>query len=239
VTDYDYNNGSPSPLLSPNGRVQLNAGSVTVLAVDMGLAPGQTNTVLLSQNQVFGPSQGFKSFNGATLVISNLNAIAKPFAAGQTFKLFARYTDINGDIRDAGLNSTNAYPIIQPSTPGPGLVWDLSQLYPHGIIGVLSATDPSLFYTLTNNTYVWNDNGTNRLVTQLTWPDDKIGGWVQQLNTTLTNGLRATNWISLSGNYNTNVNNMSGQSFWFITNSSLVADPTQPGSAVFFRFVYP
>lgn len=242
VTDYDYAGGSPSPLLAPNGRVQLNAGSVTVLKVDMGLAPGQTNTVLLSQNQVFGPSQNFKAFNGGTLVISNLNAIAKPFAAGQTFKLFARYTDINGDIRypDPALNTTNAYPIIQPSTPGPGLVWDFTQLYPHGTIGVLSATDPSRIFTLTNNgSYVIN-NGSN-IVTQLSWPADKAGGWVQVLNAALTNGLRATNWISLNGNYgNTNVGIqiMSDTNVWFITNT-LVADPNAVGSATFFRFVYP
>jgi hypothetical protein len=237
VTDYDYNGGSPSPLLSPYGRVQLEYGSVTVLAVNLGLAPGQTNAVLLSQNQVFGKSQNAKAFNGGTLLITNLNAGAYPFAAGQTFKLFARYTDINGDIRDGGLNTTNAYPIMQPATPGPGLVWDLTQLYPHGIIGVLSASDPSLFFTLTNSTYMFNDNGTNRMVTQLSWPTNQMGGWLQVMNTTLTNGLSltATNWSSVPGNYgstNVGIQIMSDTNVWFITN-------TPPGSAVFYRFVYP
>jgi hypothetical protein len=140
------------------------------------------------------------------------------------------------------LNTTNSYPIIRPSTPGPGLVWDFTQLYPHGIIGVLSATDPSLFFTFTNNSFASVQNGTNPVViTQLSWPADKAGGWVQALNATLTNGLSATNWISLNGNYgNTNVGIqiMSDTNVWFITNS-LVSDPTLPGSAVFYRFVYP
>jgi hypothetical protein len=239
VTDYDYSSGFPQ--LAPNGRVQFNAGSVTVLNVDMGLAPGQTNTVLLSQNQIFGASQGFKGFNGATLLISNLNAIAYPFAAGQTFKLFARYTDINGDIRDGGLNTTNSYPIVLPSKPGPGLVWDFSQLYPSGIIGVLSASDPSLFFTLTNSTSVYNNNGTNQILTQLSWPTNKMGGWLQVLNATLTNGLLATNWVSLNGNYgNTNegIEIMANTNVWLLTNT-YVSDPTQPGSATFYRFVWP
>jgi len=142
----------------------------------------------------------------------------------------------DGNIIDAGLNTTNSFPIIQPATPGPGLVWEVDQLYPQGIIRVLSATDPSLTYTMTNNfTIVGHTN----MVIQFSWPQDKIGGWIQQLNTTLTNGLSATNWTSINGNYFTNTPpNMSATNVWYITNN-LIGDPNAPGAATFFRFVYP
>ena len=227
VTDFD---SSGNPLLNPYGRVQLNPGSTTTLIVNMDLAPAQTNTVLLSQNQGFGPSQNFKAFNGGTLEI--INDGSTPYAPGQIFKMFGYYYD-DSDIKNAGLNTTNSYPIIQPATPGPGLVWDLSQLIPHGTIGVLSASDPSMFYTLTNSTTAYP--AATNIVTELSWPADKTGGWVQELNTTLTNGLSATNWFTPSGGYLTNMPNVNDI---FITNT-LVGDPTAPGSAIFFRFVYP
>ena len=233
VTDYGWNGGSPNVLLTPNGRINLNQSSTTYLEVNMDLSPAQTNSSVLSQNQGFGSSANFKSFNGGTLQINNIGST--PYAAGQVFKFFGYYYN-DGNINDAGLNTTNTYPIISPATPGAGLVWDLSHLIPSGTIGVLSVNDPSLVFTLTNTTTVYP--ATTNIVTELDWPVDKMGGWVQQLNTTITNGLNATNWISLAGNYNTNVNNMSGQNYWFVTNT-LVADPTKPGSAVFFRFVYP
>ena len=130
---------------------------------------------------------------------------------------------------------------MQPATPGSGLRWEFDQLYNHGVIRVVSASDPSFKFTLTNGTYVWNDNGTNRVVTQLTWPEDKTGGWIQILSTTLTNGLSATNWISPNGNYgstNIGIQIMSNTNVWFITNN-VIADPKTLGSATFYRFVYP
>jgi hypothetical protein len=231
ITDYDYS--SSGQLGYPNGRVQLSAGSVTTLQINTANSP--QNTEILSQNQGFGPSQGSKAFNGCTLLITNLGPA---LTAGETFQFFGAYYT-GGNTGNAGLNATNSYPIIQPSTPGPGLAWDLSQLIPQGIIGVLSASDPSLNFTLTNTTTVYP--ATTNIITQLSWPTDQMGGWLQQLNTTLTNGLSATNWVSLNGNYgNTNIGIqiMSNTNVWLITNT-LVTDPTAPGSAVFFRFVYP
>jgi len=223
VTNYRLDGNQSGP---PAGRVQLNAGSVTTFYFNSTNA--QPYTKLLSQNQVFGPSQNFKAINGCTLVISNVGPTA--FTAGQSFKLFGLYYN-DGNILDAGLNTTNSYPIIVPTTPGAGLLWDMSQLYPGGTISVVSAA--SVQFALTNTAYVIN-SGSN-VVNHLSWPSDKIGGWVQQLNTTLTNGLSATNWITPSGGYLTN---LTGVSDIYITNT-LVADPTAPGSAVFYRFVYP
>jgi hypothetical protein len=229
VTDYDYT--SSGQLGAPNGRIQLNSGSVTVIKVN--LTNSQPYTKILSQSTVLGPSQGFKAFNGATLIISNIGPTA--FSAGQSFKVFGQYyTD--GNIGTAGFNTTNDFPTVIPNTPGPGLVWSFSDLYFQGAIKVLSANDPSLKFTLTNNMNTLNDSGTNKIVTQLTWPVDKQGGWVQQLTTSLTNGLSATNWVSLTGNYaNTNIGYqiMSDTNVWVITNTVIASN------AVFYRFVYP
>jgi hypothetical protein len=224
VTDY---NVLGSQTGNPNGRIQLTAGSVTILQVNTAASPA--NTLVLSQNQGFGPSQAGKAFNGCTLVITNLGPA---LTAGESFKFFGQYYS-DGNIGNAGLNTTNAYPIIQPATPGPGLAWDLSQLIPGGYINVLSATDPSLIFTVTNNIYV--GVGGSNIITELTWPADKIGGWVEQLNTSLTNGLSATNWITPSGGYYTNMYSVNDLLF----TNTLVGDPTAIGSAVFYRFVWP
>ena len=224
VTDYDI---TASQTGNPNGRVQLAAGSMTVLQINTSSSP--SNTMVLSQNQGFGPSQSGKAFNGGTLIISN---VGPALVAGETFQFFGYYIN-SGDIKNAGLYTTNAYPIIQPSVPGPGLVWDLSQLIPQGKIGVLSATDPSLFFTLTNHTTVINPSN---IVTELSWPASVAnGGWIQQLTTTLTNGLTATNWTSPSTGVFTNQYGTTG----IIFTNNLIGDPNAQGSATFFRFVYP
>lgn len=208
----DYASDGSTQLGNPNGRVQLSAGSTTIFQVN--LTNAQPYTKLLSQNQGFGPSSVARVVGGGTLVITNVGPT--PFSAGQTFKMFgAYYTD--GNIGNAGLNTTNSYPVIQPKTPGAGLAWDLSQLIPGGTIGVISAP----VITLSNNVTV---AGTN-IITELSWPADYIGyGWVQQQITTLTNGL-GTNWSNVgSSDY---VNDL------FLTND--VTGPT----AVFYRFVLP
>ena len=226
LTDYS----TPSTLLGPpNGRINLNQGSTTYLEVNMD-SGGQTNSSLLAQNQGFGGSVNFKSFNGGTLVITRSGATQ--YAAGQTFKFFGYYYN-DGNMNNAGLNTQNTYPIISPATPGAGLVWDMSQLYITGTIGVLSATDPRLFYSLTNN--VVSVTSSN-IVNDLTWSPDKVGGWILQLNATLTNGLSATNWTAISGGtYLTNIPNV----YEILVTNNLIANPNAQGSATFFQFVYP
>lgn len=209
----DYNSSGETGY--PNGRLQLNAGSMTLFNVDT--ANAQTNTEVLSQNVVYGPSGSSKSINGCTLEINNIGV--NPFAAGQSFKLFGYYGN-NGDNLDGGLNTTNTYPNIIPSTPGTGLLWDLSQLYPHGIIGVIAAS--SVQFTLTNSTFV--ADGTN-IVTHLSWPAEYAGnGWLQQQLTTLTNGL-GTNWTDV------------GQSDY--VSEIYLTNQVSGSPAVFYRFVRP
>ena len=216
VTDFLLNNSQAG---NPAGRVQLNAGSTTYFEVN--LTNSQVNTLLLSQNQGFGPSQANKAINGGTLVIQNVGPT--PFAAGQSFQLFGNYYNA-GVLGNAGLNTTNSYPTISPSVPGPGLVWDLSQLIPQGTISVVDPSTRQI--TLSNNTTVTSSN----VVTEFTWPANYAGGWLQQLNTTLTNGLTATNWTTVTG---------SAATTDILITNTIVADPNAPGSAIFYRFVYP
>ena len=231
VTDLDKNN---SPQAGTAGRVTLSPGSTTIMEVDMDNPSVQTNSFLLSRQMVFGPSFGYKSIGGGTLVITNIGT-STSFAAGQSFQMFGVYYDGTAP-GNAGLNTTNTYPIIVPATPGPGLVWEMDQLFSQGIIRILSANDPLRTFSLTSSAAVVT--GTNQIAVTLSWPTNNQGGWLQVLNSTLTNGLSATNWVNITGNYNTNLNNMSLTNMWYITNT-LVANPTLPGSATFYRFVYP
>ena len=214
VTDYDYSSGSGAG--NPNGRVQLSAGSLIVMKYNSTNV--QPNTKILSFSQVFGPSGAAKAISGCTLLISNVGPTA--FSAGNTLKLFGNYIN-DTVIGNAGLNTTNSYPFIQPTTPGPGLAWDMTQLYASGTIGVINLS--SVQITLTNNvTFI---SGTNQMVSELSWPPDFIGtGWLQQQNSTLTNGL-GTNWSNVgASDYVSDI---------FLTNT------ITPGSSVFFRFVRP
>lgn len=213
VTDYDY--ATSGQLGSPNGRVQLNAGSVTIFKFNSTNA--QPYTKLLSQSQVYGPSAASKAINGCTLVISNVGPTA--ITAGDTFKLFGSYyTD--GNPGNAGLNTTNSYPLLVPPTPGAGLAWDLSQLYASGTIGVISASSVQIM--LTNNITIV---GGSNIVTELSWPADFAGsGWLQQQINTLTNGL-GTNWSNV------------GASDY--VNDIILTNTVSGGASVFYRFVRP
>ena len=147
------------------------------------------------------------------------NVGPNPFSAGQSFKFFGQYYN-DGNINSAGANTTNAFPFIVPKIPGPGLVWDLSQLIPGGTIGIISAD--SVQINLTNKMTI--ANGTN-LVAELSWPSDYIGsGWLQQQITTLTNGL-GTNWSNVGAS--TTVND--------ITLTNVI----NGNSAIYYRFVRP
>jgi len=64
-----------------------------------------------------------------------------------------------------GLNTTNSYPIIVPSSPGPGLAWDLSGIIHEGRLGVISvATTPiqlvvcDFFWNAGDDQWQWNAN---------------------------------------------------------------------------------
>jgi hypothetical protein len=225
----DYNSGNPQQ--GHNGRVQLEQGSSTIVKINMDNPLVQTNTKILSLNQGFGGSFGYKSFAGCTLSITNIGST--PFAAGQSFKVFGYYGD-DTDFFDAGLNTTNTYPVIQPTVPAVGLAWDLSQLIPHGYISIVSANDPSRVFSVTNSQFFFNNNGTNQIVTDLTWPADKTNAWVQSLTTTLTNGLAATNWVNINQILPTNGTASYPSAFEYITTNNV-----NSSSATFYRLVWP
>ncbi|MGH8022921.1 MAG: hypothetical protein ACRED1_05035, partial [Limisphaerales bacterium] len=191
------------------GRLSLNAGSTTYIYVDPGNAT--PNTVVISGAIDYGGSQKYQSENGCTLVITNISST--PFTAGQVFNVFG-YVFGGGPLSTG--TSTNSFPIIQPSTPGPGLSWDLSHLWPNGAIGV--ETTP--FVTLTNNFAM---AGTN-LVANLSWPSAQLGWVLEQETVSPEVGLNNTNW--------SRVNGTSGKTVLSITNAVGTND-------MFFRLVYP
>lgn len=212
VTDYNY---AGNQLGAPNGRIQLSAGSVTTFKVN--LTNSQINTELLSQSTVLGPSETYKSVNGGTLVITNVGPT--PFAIGQTFQLFGQYYT-GGNPGNAGLNTTNAYPVIVPQSPGAGLAWDLSQIYVSGKIGIVDAS--TLQFSVASSSSIVN--GTN-VVMSLSWPSDYTGyGWLQQQIVASTNGL-GTNWTDI------------GQSDY--VNSIILTNTLISDQAVFYRYILP
>ena len=204
----------PQYSAQPSGRVLLGTGSTTVFRVDW--ANAQPYTKLLSRNQGFGGSQNYPAFNGGTIVISNLNS-GMTFAAGQTLKLFGNYYN-DGNIFDSGLNSTNSLPIIQPPTPGPGLVWDATGLIPGGVIGVVEAAAKQI--SLSSSVAV----GTTNIIGTYSWPETSTGGWLQQQFAWNTNGI-GVNWNTVAGSW--------------LTNSISVTNEIVPGQSIFYRFVHP
>jgi hypothetical protein len=194
------------------GRVLLSTGSTNIFKVDI---IGGLNTKLLSGFQDFGGSTSVRSQDGATLVITNVTGA---FAAGQTFTLF-QYAG-GGNPLPTGA-STNRYPIISPAAPAAGLAWDLTQLWPAGVIGVVTATSGP---TLTNS---FSFAGSTNIIGQFDWPAGNYGWRLQTLVTPLDVGLAiGTNyaWTGVAGSW-TNTT-------WTITNNIGT-------NSVFYRLVFP
>jgi hypothetical protein len=134
---------------------------------------------------------------------------------------------LNGDIADSG-SSTNSYPIIQPTTPGFGLTWDLSRLRPNGIIGINAVgTNPvTITYASTLGTVI-STNGagsTNPIViSHLQWPTNYIGWRLEQQITPIAVGI-TTNWFVVDASVFTN---------------DMTFTNALTTNAVFFRMTYP
>lgn len=179
------------------GAALLAKGSTAIFLVNPTVP---TNTVLETGHISFGSSASQRNQNGCTLVISNITAT--PFSAGEVFPLFANSSG-GGVIFNTG-SSTNTYPIIIPQSPGPGLVWDLRNLWipngsgQNGLIGVVSAFGGP---TLTNGGITLT---TSNMVGQLSWDPSNLGMSLEQLVVPQTNGLNATNWTRIAGSW-TNV----------------------------------
>ena len=206
---------SQSPTTFTNaGRLLLSQGSTNVFYVDNSVpTSGQVFTRVMG----WGPNQSLPAYNGATLIISNISMT--PFSAGETLQI--AQSDIDGiNIHDAGLNTTNAYPIIIPTTPGPGLAWDLTQIIHHGQLKVASVNTNAINMTFTPSfTTVISTNGAgstnNGVVTHLMWPTDHVGWRLQVQTIALTNGIVDTNWTTVANSTFTN-----DMTFTNIVNSS-------------------
>ena len=188
------------------GTALLVQGSTNIFKINVA---GSANTLLNVASLSFGGSSSQRSQNGCTLLI--INTSGTPFSAGQSFKLF---TSLGG----TG-SSTNTYPVITPRTPGAGLVWDLSQLWPGGYIGVAAAgSGPTL-----TNSFAGDGTGTN-IVGQFSWDSSKLGYRLESLVTPLSLGLAATNWTSVSGSW---------------TNTTMTITNVIGPDSVFYRLVFP
>ncbi len=193
------------------GRLSMANGSRTLLYVN-----GSSYTKLQSGFVDYGPSQSGQAQNGSTLVITNLGA---PYTAGEVFQFFGNAFNGGNPFPDG--TSTNSFPIIFPPTPGPGLAWDLSHLWPGGNIGIIVPP----IVTLTNS--IARSNGTN-IVASFSWSPNQAGWVLETQVRPITNGLSLNNadWTRISGS-NTNLAAN-------ITNSVMSGT-----NAVFYRLVFP
>ncbi|MGH7951599.1 MAG: hypothetical protein ACREFE_06735, partial [Limisphaerales bacterium] len=190
------------------GRLSLNAGSTTLFKVDPSVPD---NTLVRPDHVDFGGSSSQQNQNGATFVITNVSAT--PFAAGQVFNLFDN--DFGGDQIFSTGTSTNTFPVIVPTSPGTGLSWDLSHLWPNGLIGIITAPH----VTLTNSIAV---QGTN-VIGQFSWDAPYLGWRLETQVNPLSVGL-STNWVGVIGSW---------------TNTSVTITNVVGTNAVFYRLVYP
>jgi hypothetical protein len=208
----------------PAGRVLLAAGSTNIFKVDPG---AMTYTVLGSGCQDFGPSQSSQQQNGCTLIITNVTGGTSPFAAGQYFRMFTKYNagEFNNIVPTG--TSTNSYPIIVPTIPGPGLVWDLHHLWGDdgtGYWGYIGVAVPPVVQ-LTNSFSLLD---VTNIVGQFSWASTNFGWRLQTLVTPNTVGVVASSnypWTGIAGSW---------------TNTTLtLTNRVGTNANVFFRLVYP
>ncbi|HEX7652747.1 MAG TPA: hypothetical protein VF607_04530 [Verrucomicrobiae bacterium] len=191
------------------GALLLLQGGTTVIPVNAATTQA---TVVTPNYLSYGGSSSLRNNNGCTLLISNTSAT--PFSVGQSFHIFNQ----GGSVPNNTGTSTNTYPVILPASPGPGMTWDLSQLWVTGNIGI---ADPNSGPALTSS--ISTLNGTN-IVVQFSWDSSALGYSLKTLNTTLDKGLSATNWASVPGTW---------------TNTTFIATNTVGTNCVFYRLAFP
>lgn len=198
------------------GRLTMLGGSTNLILVDF--ANPQTNTVVIASYTDFGGNTAVKSYDGCTVLFSNINTGAGVFALSQAFRPF---TGPGGsDIGNEGLNTTNRYPIVSPFIPLANSKWDLSQVRdtsPNGTFVI--ASFPTTGTNVVSSFY--KDGG--NIVTYLQWPSEYIGWKIQQQTNELSAGLK-TNWVTITTSSATNE--------LYITNDAAIP-------ATFFRMTYP
>lgn len=199
------------------GAVLLTQGSTTVFNVDVTAT--QPNTIVNCDYLSYGGSATAQTQNGGTLELNNVGTT--PFAAGQSFQLFK---NIYGQPVPFNTGtSTNTYPVISPATPGPGLTWNLKNLWVDGSIGIVAANSgPAL-----TNSFFGDGTGTN-IVGQFSWDSSYQGYRLETLVVPLSVGLTpSTNytWTGVAGSQ---------------TNTSeLLTNAINPTNCVFYRLAFP
>jgi hypothetical protein len=207
------------------GRVLFAGGSTNIFKVN---SDTQASTLLKSAHMSLGPSQNTKSFSGGIIQVVKLGSAS--FAAGQSFKILGNVVN-GGNIFDAGLNSTNSYPVLNPNIPAVGLLWDLRQIIPTGNLNIIAVPSTptnvtgTITVALTPVAVGTNTVTTNAIISHLTWPTNYTGWTLLQQQNDLTVGL-STNWSVLFGSSWTNE--------WWITNILSTASDCQ-----FYRLSYP
>ncbi len=205
------------------GRLTLASGSTTIIKVNPGQSPA--NTTVLAAFLDYGPSQSVQSQNGGTLILTNIDG--NPFAVGQSFNIFGN-SFLNQDAPGQTGSSTNSYPVMVPAQPGTGMSWDLSHLWPNGLISII--TPPVV--KLTNTFSIIG--GTN-MVGTFTWSTNVFQHWVLETQENpLSVGL-STNWTRIAGSWTNSPDDLTvGYQTRVLTNSIATTNP-----AVFFRLVFP
>jgi hypothetical protein len=161
----------------------------------------------------FGGSASQQTQNGCTLLLTNIGSV--PFNTNQSFQLFNN-VNVGGVPYSTG-TSTNTFPVISPASPGPGLAWDLAQLWASGTIGIVSANSGP---NLTNS---FATVGGSNVVAQFSWDPAYTGYRLETQVNPLSVGL-STNWTGVNGS---------------TTNNAVTITNVIGNNAVFYRLVYP
>jgi hypothetical protein len=171
------------------GPVVINAGGVLepgspmgVLAISNTLTLEPGSSTLINLNPSTGATAQISGVTtltfGGTLIVSNLSGA---LAAGNSFNVFN------------AASYSGAFSRITPSTPGPGLVWDISDLAASGVLRVISTSNAVLTAQLAGQ-------GQN---VALSWPANNLG-WQLQTQTNPPGTGITTTWITVPGSFTTN-----------------------------------
>jgi hypothetical protein len=163
-------------IMTNYGTLTLNPGSKTYLEVKRYYAT--TNDTFLTTTNDSVRGLGTMVYNGGTLLVTNVGTNA--ITSSSVFQIF----------------SASSYTLLSamtltPTVPGPGLLWDTSQLAVDGTLRVALATPapPTLTTTVSNGNLT------------LSWPADHVGWSLQAQTNRLTVGI-TNNWVTVPGTTN-------------------------------------
>ncbi len=185
------------------GRFDFVQGSRIIMDVDMDSADGSnpfagSNGAGAAKNSDVVYVDRWSTMQG---VIQINNIGTQPFRPGTVLKLFKRDFDNFAGFGNIPLN-TDQVPVVEPHSPGLGLVWDLSQFRTNGIISILGTATNSVplqttIFQGTNITFSWpSDHKGWELQSQVNPLNVGLStNWTVVAGSTLTNQITITNWI--------------------------------------------